>query len=468
QATKGIASGAAFALYDAGGRLQFTTQESIQEPQLQVYWGILRKAAQAGGTAYLPQPENAASSDSICLRAAHEVLADNGSRIGYMVCNITTQQMRQIFSGLFSDTATLFLFTPQGHLMYASRSGMEEESLQLRENLLRGTLPLQEDMHYFFCTDEATGCLLVMRQPAALSTHEVGLMRTISLSAAGVSLVLCIIFSFLLSRSLSSPIERLSAAMHQVRTGDLTARVPIERQDEIGQLTEDFNVMTAQLKAYLAEQVQHEKDLNDARIRQLQAQLNPHFLYNTLDTMKWLAKIHKVPQVARLAGSLGGILRSSIASEQFITLRQELALVEHYIDIQKIRFAGKFEYVIDVPQELMDMIVPKLILQPLVENSILHGLEASENGYIYIYARSQGKELTIAITDDGCGMPQSMVERLNSDEPKMLEGHLGLYNVGRILQLYYGPGYGLHATSKAQVGTTVTVRIPATKEDTHA
>lgn len=469
QATNGMSSGAAFALYDAGGQLKFTTQEGTPQAQLPVNWGLLYKAAQQSGTAYLAEPEQDAASQGLpSLRAVRSVHAANGSRIGYVVCSLTAQQLRQSFAGLLPEGGPLFLFTPQGRLMYASRSGVEEEAQQLREALMAGTLPTQPDQNYFLRTEPVSGCLLILRQPAALSAGAVGLMRSISFASAAISLILCVAISFLLSRSLSHPIERLSHAMHQVRRGDLDAHVDVERQDEIGQLTEDFNEMTTRLKAQVEERVQHQRDLNDAQIRQMQAQLNPHFLYNTLDTMKWLAKIHKLPEVAQLAGGLGSILRSSIASEQFITLRQELVLVEHYIDIQKIRFAGKFQYVIDVPEHLRDIIVPKMILQPLVENSILHGLETSESGYIYIYAQCDEKVLNLSVTDDGCGMSTEMVERLNSPEPKMLQGHLGLYNVMRIVQLYYGQDYGLHATSQAGIGTTVTLRLPAGKEKCNA
>ena len=177
------------------------------------------------------------------------------------------------------------------------------------------------------------------------------------------------------------------------------------------------------------------------------------------------AKLDKLPQVAQLAGSLAGILRWSIASEQFVTLRQELELLQRYIDIQKIRFAGKFEYVVEVPDALLDCRVPKLILQPLVENAILHGLSARAGGMVYVYARTEEDTLVISVTDDGCGMAPEMVERINSPQPKILEGHLGLYNISTILYLYYGAGYGLHATSYPNVGTTVTARLPVQREE---
>ena len=117
---------------------------------------------------------------------------------------------------------------------------------------------------------------------------------------------------------------------------------------------------------------------------------------------------------------------------------------------------------------LLDCVVPKLILQPLVENAILHGLNARDSGTVYVYAYCEVQTLTIAVTDDGCGMPPEMVARINSPEPEILEGHLGLYNISSILKLYYGGAYGLRATSYTDVGTTVTIRLPARKEEPHA
>ena len=455
-------------LYDAGGYLQFTTRDGSQDERLPVNWGVLRKAARAGDTRYLAQPSGAEDSrDEVCLRLARPVDSSTGMRIGYAECSITIAQMRQLFAGAFEEGATVYLLTPQGRLLCTNGADGGEDAQAIRQAMMEGGMP-DDDGLFFFQEEPASGCLLVLRRAVPLSSRAIGLMRTILLAAAVLCVILCVLVSLALSRSLFSPIARLSGAMRRVHAGDLAARVPVGRRDEIGQLTEDFNTMTGQLQTYVAEQVQHQKDLNEAQIRQMQAQLNPHFLYNTLDTIKWLAKIHKLPQVAQLAGNLAGILRCSIASEQFITLRQELDLLQRYIDIQKIRFAGRFNYVLDVPDRLLDCVVPKLILQPLVENAILHGLNARDSGTVYIYAHSEGETLTIAVTDDGCGMPPEMVARINSPEPKILEGHLGLYNISCILKLYYGGAYGLRATSYADVGTTVTIRLPARKEEPHA
>lgn len=461
QATKDVRSRVGLSLYDAGGYLKYTTQSGAQAPRLPVNWGILHKVSLLGGTQYMAQSRSELPAQGeICLRMARPVETASGLRVGYAECSVTIGQMHQIFAGSSDEGETAFLFSSQGRVLYASQADVAEDVETIRRAMLGETFKIPEDTLLFFREEPASGCIVVLRKPVPLNSSAMSLMHTILLAAAALCVVLCVLLSLALSHSLFLPIERLSSAMRRVHAGDLTARVPVHAQDEIGLLAEDFNTMTEQLQTYVADQVQHQKDLNEAQIRQMQAQLNPHFLYNTLDTMKWLAKIHKLPEVAHLAGSLAGILRWSITSDQFVTLGQELAQLERYIEIQKIRFADKFHYIVEIPTSLRDCQVPKLILQPLVENAILHGLNARDTGTIYIYAQCEGDTLIIAVTDDGCGMPPDMVERINSPQPKMLEGHLGLYNISCILKLYYSGPYGLHATSYPDVGTTVTVRLP--------
>ena len=143
-------------------------------------------------------------------------------------------------------------------------------------------------------------------------------MQTISLALAVVSLILCLIISLLLSRSISHPVSQLDKAMEKVKEGDLNIRVHSSRTDELGRLTDSFNGMVRDLKTYLEEKVQQQKDLNETTLRLYQTQLNPHFLYNTLDTIKWNAKINQIPEIAVLAENLAVILRKSISSRPFI------------------------------------------------------------------------------------------------------------------------------------------------------
>ena len=174
----------------------------------------------------------------------------------------------------------------------------------------------------------------------------------------------------------------------------MSIRIRTNRQDELGRLTESFNQMTGDLQKYLDDTVQKQKDLNKTTLKLYQTQLNPHFLYNTLDSIKWNARINQVPEIAVLAENLAVILRKSISSRPFITLREELETIESYVEIQKIRFTGRFLYETEIPDQLEDCMVPKMILQPLVENAIIHGLDGCGHGYICIYAFQKEGYLT--------------------------------------------------------------------------
>ena len=195
-------------------------------------------------------------------------------------------------------------------------------------------------------------------------------MGTVSLALSGLGLVLCLLIAGALSRSIGQPVSLLDKAMAKVKKGDLSIRIRTNRQDELGRLTESFNQMTGDLQKYLDDTVQKQKDLNKTTLRLYQTQLNPHFLYNTLDSIKWSARINQVPEIAVLAENLAVILRKSISSRPFITLREELETIESYVEIQKIRFTGRFLYETEIPDQLEDCMVPKMILQPLVENAI--------------------------------------------------------------------------------------------------
>ena len=158
-----------------------------------------------------------------------------------------------------------------------------------------------------------------------------------------------------------------------------------EGNEEIA-LVDDFDDMTKALKVYVELRSKQQEELSASNIAMMQAQLNPHFLYNTLDSIKWIGKANHIPELATLSSSLAKILRASISADIFVPLADEIKLVDYYVEIQKIRFSGKFSYDAEVPMELEDVIVPKLILQPIVENAIVHGLKEREDGYIFLNA----------------------------------------------------------------------------------
>ena len=471
QAVQEIYGHAQCSVYDAGGRLRFTTDTLPREGKLPVYWGLLRKASQNEGmTYYRTDPYLAVTNPSILMQGAYSLENPHGARTGYVVLDFTRDNFDNVFSGFYSLTDMILILDDHRKPVYCSRPDYSEAQISgIIAELMKpqGTAEAGKGAQQYLCLREPErGFYVILCRQAPISAPAVRLMGTVVLALSLLSLALSLVISEALARHITRPVSRLDKAIAKVKDGDLSIQVKVKTNDELGRLTESFNQMVKDLKRYLEDRVQRQKDLNETTLRLYQTQLNPHFLYNTLDTIKWSAKIHQIPEIAVLAENLAVILRKSISSKPFIQLREELDTIESYIKIQKIRFAGRFLYETEIPDVLEDCVIPKMILQPLVENAIIHGLDGCANGYICIYAAQKDGILRISVTDDGCGMGQEMLDWMNSPNPAKRDGHLGLYNVIQILKLYYGEEYGIQAESDTS-GTTVTIRLPAKKEAPH-
>ena len=471
QAVQEIYGHAQCSVYDAGGRLLFTTDTLPREGKLPVYWGLLRKASQNEGmTYYRTDPYLAVTNPSILMQGAYSLENPHGARTGYVVLDFTRDNFDNVFSGFYSLTDMILILDDHRKPVYCSRPDYSEAQISgIIAELMKpqGTAEAGKGAQQYLCLREPErGFYVILCRQAPISAPAVRMMGTVVLALSLLSLALSLVISEALARHITRPVSRLDKAIAKVKDGDLSIQVKVKTNDELGRLTESFNQMVKDLKRYLEDRVQRQKDLNETTLRLYQTQLNPHFLYNTLDTIKWSAKIHQIPEIAVLAENLAVILRKSISSKPFIQLREELDTIESYIKIQKIRFAGRFLYETEIPDVLEDCVIPKMILQPLVENAIIHGLDGCANGYICIYAAQKDGILRISVTDDGCGMGQEMLDWMNSPNPAKRDGHLGLYNVIQILKLYYGEEYGIQAESDTS-GTTVTIRLPAKKEAPH-
>lgn len=471
QAVQEIYGHAQCSVYDAGGWLRFTTDTLPREGKLPVYWGLLRKASQNEGmTYYRTDPYLAVTNPSILMQGAYSLENPHGARTGYVVLDFTRDNFDNVFSGFYSLTDMILILDDHRKPVYCSRPDYSEDQISgIIAELMKpqGTAEAGKGAQQYLCLREPErGFYVILCRQAPISAPAVRMMGTVVLALSLLSLALSLVISEALARHITRPVSRLDKAIAKVKDGDLSIQVKVKTSDELGRLTESFNQMVKDLKRYLEDRVQRQKDLNETTLRLYQTQLNPHFLYNTLDTIKWSAKIHQIPEIAVLAENLAVILRKSISSKPFIQLREELDTIESYIKIQKIRFAGRFLYETEVPDMLEDCVIPKMILQPLVENAIIHGLDGCANGYICIYAAQKDGILRISVTDDGCGMGQEMLDWMNSPNPAKRDGHLGLYNVIQILKLYYGEEYGIQAESDTS-GTTVTIRLPAKKEAPH-
>ncbi|WP_312441871.1 sensor histidine kinase [Lacrimispora sp.] len=269
----------------------------------------------------------------------------------------------------------------------------------------------------------------------------------------------------LLVYTMARPIKRLSKAMGQVQKGDFAVRVPNKRKDEIGELTESFNYMLEEINTLIRQVYQEKIAQKNAEVQALQAQINPHFLYNTLDSINWMLIDRGEYDISDIILSLAGLMRYSIEDENaFVPLEKEIGYVQCYLKIQKNRLEERLEYDLETEENLADEQVPKLILQPIVENAITHGIESrNRKGMIRILIKDLGDEMLITVEDNGIGMTLKQLNHLRDEVPDIeREGHtgIGVRNVNRRIRLHYGEAYGISIESTYGKGTIVSLRIP--------
>ena len=446
---------ARFDIYDGQGVCCYTTASAPPSGELDPGWGVLWDAGQEDGLALRAGEDGG-------LIAAQAVRSRSGAILGYVTAQVEQAGFDRMFNGLYSAAGEALLLDGRWRTVYCSQPSQGRATVErLREQLLSGK-PLTGvtgEYAFFAAQRPDTGYVLILQRPRPFTALVLRSFYLVGAIVGAVCLLLCMWCAWVLSRALSRPVHQLDEAMGEVERGRLDVRLETDRDDELGRLSSRFNRMAAEYRLNLERSVQRERELNRVRLGMLQAQLNPHFLCNTLDTMKWISKINKVPQVAVMSTNLADILRFCISPEEFVPLRREAEILDRYIEIQRIRMSGAFTYAMDLPPELEDCLIPKMILQPLVENAILHGLEGRDDGAVRVAAREEGGLLRITVSDNGPGFPPELAAGRYRRESR----HLGLYNVDTILTKYYGGDCGLFLSNEG--GAVVTAVLPVVREE---
>ncbi len=308
----------------------------------------------------------------------------------------------------------------------------------------------------------------------------------LAIEVEAVLILMSVGLSWFLAKSISRPIQILEKGMQTIQSGNFDIRLKKETDDELGRLIEDFNEMAYHTKKLIKEKYEEELQRKEAQYRFLQAQIDPHFIFNTLQIISSMAVVYKTPEIEVMSNSLAELIRYSISGdEKTIQLKEELKNVKSYLDIQKIRFKNRFTYQIEVEKGLENLPIIKLVLQPIVENSINYGLKnRKENGRIEIRSCRHGNAFYLEIKDNGQGMAKDELEKLmkHINEPlrrvedgkiekepenvfEKKRNHVGLRNINLRLKMYYGETYGLLIESKKDVGTVVRVCIRKEGED---
>jgi two-component system, sensor histidine kinase YesM len=284
------------------------------------------------------------------------------------------------------------------------------------------------------------------------------------------TIVFSIFAAIAISRSIYIPIKKLHDVTTTITKNDLQALVTHGNVDEITELGISFNIMIGRIRELLDAKIREQENLKKAELRTLQAQINPHFLYNTLDTIVWMAELKKTEQVVEIVKALSNFFRTTLSKgKDWITIGEEIELTKNYLTIQKMRYQDILNYKIEVDEAVVDEKILKLTLQPLVENALYHGIKPKRGGGTITVRAKQNHDhqVLLEVEDDGVGCTPyrlgKIQQEINSENDEIIlkESGFGLANVSKRIKLYYGKQYGLSINSQYQGGTQITVAIPA-------
>ncbi|WP_162165083.1 cache domain-containing sensor histidine kinase [Paenibacillus graminis] len=397
-----------------------------------------------------------------------------GKMIGIERFNLDEEKIYQFFKGVKSyDNAHIYLLDSKGIILSSTDRGEIgsnfkklvpiQKGFSQEEGFVKTLFDERANVAFFYTINETNWRLIQVIPETSFSM----LRRTINLILL-ITILLCVsfglLFSFVQHKYLLRPLQKLRREMMKLKSGNFNIQLEVDSKDEIGEISNGFMRTVTQLKETIDDVYIGKIKQREAELKALEAQINPHFLYNTLDSIHWLALKEKNYEVSEQIEALAEIFRHVLnKGESFITIRQEISFLENYMFIQKRKYGKRIKLNINVDQVLMDCKMPKLVLQPLVENAIVHGLEPIvEGGNIEVSITRVPQGVLFTVSDNGTGTDESRIHQMMTDQ-KEAKNVFALKNIDERIKINYGPEYGLHFTSTYQVGTQVKVYIPMIK-----
>ncbi|WP_066617169.1 histidine kinase [Clostridium magnum] len=360
------------------------------------------------------------------------------------------------------DSTGDIVYSPVNNVVYR----IKEEWLEgYNDNVMIKRLE-DNDYEIMHMDSTYTGWKTVVVAPLEESLKVVTYIKYYSLTIAVITLVFAVILAVFFTRSIVNPITKLRRLMKRTEEGKLDCYFNSKYKDEIGELGNSFNNMLREIKNLINLVQIEEKNKRKAEINTLQAQIKPHFLYNTLDTIQWMAQEHNAEDIVDMVGNLTNLLRIGLNNgNEIIKLKKEIEYVESYLIIQKTRYEDKLNYEINIDDNILEYDVIKLILQPLVENAIYHGIkEKRGKGKITITGEIEDNKIHIQIIDNGIGIKEDKLKEINK---VLKEGHssntkigYGIFNVNERIKLNYGEEFTLSYSSEYGQGTSVDIWHP--------
>lgn len=382
------------------------------------------------------------------------------SSISSYINNVSIGQRGYCF---LMDKAGNIVYHPQQQLLYA---GLKSEQIAALAGMQDGTYANDT---VIYCAASVAGSdwrVVGVSYVDELVNRNVTEMIHLSMVLAVVVLAAAVLTSWLLSRLLGRPLRGLTAAMESFETdADHFTYRPVGGTREVQELSDSFGHMVLRIQQLMSTVREEEVNLRKTELKALQAQINPHFLYNTLDSIAWMCEQGRNAEAVRMVHALARLFRISISKgHELIPIAKEIQHAESYLQIQKYRYKNQFVYAFDVDPECLNYYCNKITLQPIIENAINHGLDLLvDEGEINVRVRQDGDDIVFYVQDNGVGMTPEQLRTIMQRDPTDRTG-IGIKNVDDRLKIYFGKDYGLHITSEPDVGTCVEIRMPKLEE----
>ena len=382
------------------------------------------------------------------------------SSISSYINNVSIGQRGYCF--LMDDSGNI-VYHPQQQLLYA---GLKSEDTQMLAGREDGSYADDTVIYSITSVAGSDWRVVGVSYVDELVNRNVSEMIRLSMVLAAVVLAAALLTSWLLSHLLGRPLRGLAAAMESFETdADHFTYRPVGGTLEVQELSDSFGHMVLRIQQLMSTVREEEINLRKTELKALQAQINPHFLYNTLDSIAWMCEQGRNADAVKMVHALARLFRISISrGHEMIPIAKELEHAESYLQIQKYRYKNQFTYEFDVESACLDYYCNKITLQPIIENAINHGLDLLvEEGRIVVRVRQDGEDIVFYVQDNGVGMSPEQVRTILQRDPTDRTG-IGIKNVNDRLQIYFGKRYGLRITSELDVGTCVEIRMPKVQE----
>lgn len=404
-----------------------------------------------------------------------------GDRHGVLLVDLNFSVINDMLSRIsLGPRGYMFIVDSEGSIVYHPRqeliySGLEREYIDSVLKNHSGSFEVDDqkgERAYTVTTSDSTGWRIVgVNYTAEMVRNRVEIRR--SYVIGGVLFVfVAVLVAVWISHRLSRPILDLSGSMKAVERGDFDISVDVTAKNEIGDLAKDFNIMIARIKELMRRNEEEHDQKRKSELLALQNQITPHFLYNTLDTIVWMAEGRQYEHVIETVAALARLLRLSVnKGEELISVRDEIEHIRSYLTIQKLRYQDRLDFEVGVEREILALQTPKVILQPLVENAIYHGIKNKESGgRVVVRGRRMNGSVILEVEDDGLGMEDELMGRVtrlrSSEEGGGKSGsRVGVRNVHERIQLYFGAEYGLRYRRNERNGVTVEVKLPVVGQE---